>query len=82
MGQMTFEQRFERGDAVSSMNIWGKSIPNRKNMLGIFQEQQGGWNGVSKELNSRKGGQKGNREIKPCSVLQTTTGFGFLLHVP
>lgn len=80
--QMVFEQRLDRrDDGVNYMDIWGKSVPNRKNMLGIFQEQQGTWNGVSKELNSRKGGQKGNSEIKSCSVLQTTIGFGLLLPI-
>lgn len=34
--QMTFEQRFESSNGISQMGIWGKSIENRKNVLGLF----------------------------------------------
>lgn len=38
--QVTFEQRFERGEAVSSVDIWGKGDPSRKNMLGVSQNSK------------------------------------------
>lgn len=34
--KMTFEQILERGDEVSHMDIWGKTVPNRNNILGVF----------------------------------------------
>lgn len=34
--KMTFEQIFERGDEVNHMDIWGKTVSNRSNILGVF----------------------------------------------
>ena len=45
---MTFEQRFERGEGVSSVDIWGKSVPSRKNILGVSQNSKEA--GMEREL--------------------------------
>lgn len=38
--QVTFEQRFERGEGVSSVDIGGKGDPSRKNMLRVSQNSK------------------------------------------